>query len=148
MTYQGTFTLGLDVNPSIISYTQHKRFTQHRHLDPSPRRMMWRCVLKCCFSKMPAKPWHYLALSKEKASHTHFITLSSTFLSISEADRSGWSFVFCLFSDCVVPKATVDTSVMKYTLKMCDQEWGICTHVPPQRSKSICRCNYASYKVL
>lgn len=142
------FALGLDVNPSIISYTQHSHFTQHKHLDPNPCRMMWRCVLKCCVSKMSAQPWHYLVLSKEKASHAQLITLSSTFPSISEADQSGWSFVFCLFSDCVVPKAPVDTSVMKYTLKMCDQEWGICTHVLPQSRKSICVCNCASYKVL
>jgi len=59
-----------------------------------------------------------MALSKERAPHTQFITLSSAFPFICEADQSGRGFVFSLFSDCFVPKATFDTSVMKYTLKM------------------------------
>lgn len=59
-----------------------------------------------------------MALSKERAPHTKFITISSTFPFVCEADQSGWCFVFHLFSDCFVSKATFDTSMMKYTLKM------------------------------
>lgn len=105
--------MGLVVKSSIISYACHNYFIQHNHLNPSCR-MTWRCMLRRCFSVICKT----MALSKERSPHIKFITLSSTFSFICEADQSGWGFVFNLFSDCFVPKATFDTSVMKYTLKM------------------------------
>ena len=43
---------------------------------------------------------------------------SSTFPFISEAHQSGWNFVLNVFSDYFVLKATFNTTVMKYTLKV------------------------------
>lgn len=42
----------------------------------------------------------------------------STFPFISEADESGWNFVLNVFSDYFVLKATFNTNVMKYMLKV------------------------------